>query len=198
MKRLLLILILTFSFQTLTKADDIRDFEIEGMSIGDSLLDYFTNKQVKKFVNITYDNANDKKFHKLEITDDSLSSRFKEYDSVAFYIKKNDKKYIIQSIIGIIFFENKIKDCLKKKDLVVNELSTFFDKDNTRIDKGKHRADKSGKSTYENLIFELDGGHQVIVSCLDWSKAFEKKYFDHMKVWVNHTEFKEFIISNPF
>ena len=42
MKRLLLILILTFSFQTLSKADDIRDFEIEGMSIGDSLLDHFS------------------------------------------------------------------------------------------------------------------------------------------------------------
>ena len=41
MKRLLLILILTLSFQSLTKADDIRDFEIEGMSIGDSLLEYF-------------------------------------------------------------------------------------------------------------------------------------------------------------
>jgi len=41
MKRLLLILILTFSYQTLTKADDISDFEIEGMSIGDSALDYF-------------------------------------------------------------------------------------------------------------------------------------------------------------
>ena len=39
MKRLLLILILTLSFQTLTKADDIRDFEIEGISIGDSALD---------------------------------------------------------------------------------------------------------------------------------------------------------------
>ena len=42
MKRLLLILILTFSFQSLAKADDIRDFEIEGMSIGDSVLDFFT------------------------------------------------------------------------------------------------------------------------------------------------------------
>ncbi len=46
MKRLLLILILTLSFQSLTKADDIRDFEIEGMSIGDSLLDYMTKKQI--------------------------------------------------------------------------------------------------------------------------------------------------------
>ena len=48
MKRLLLILILTFSFQSLTKADDIRDFEIEGMSIGDSALDYFSNNEIKK------------------------------------------------------------------------------------------------------------------------------------------------------
>jgi len=32
MKRLLLILILTLSFQSWTKADDISDFEIEGVS----------------------------------------------------------------------------------------------------------------------------------------------------------------------
>ena len=47
MKRLLLILILTFSFQTLTKADDIRDFLIEGMSVGDSLLDFFSKNQIE-------------------------------------------------------------------------------------------------------------------------------------------------------
>ena len=47
MKRLLLILILTFSFQTLAKADDIGDFEIEGMSIGDSLQIYLDNKKIK-------------------------------------------------------------------------------------------------------------------------------------------------------
>ena len=49
MKRLLLILILTFSFQTLSKADDIRDFEIEGISIGDSLLEYFSIGEIKRF-----------------------------------------------------------------------------------------------------------------------------------------------------
>ena len=48
MKRLLLILILTFSFQSLSKADDIRDFQIEDMSIGDSALDYFSKKDIKK------------------------------------------------------------------------------------------------------------------------------------------------------
>ena len=192
MKRLLLILILTFSFQSWTKADDISDFQIEGMSIGDSLLDFFSEDEIlkndgnyyskKKFVTTVFNN------HR----------KIKNYDWLQISYKRNDSKYIIYSIDGVIEFKKNYKACLKKKDIVVNELSTFFDKNNTIIDKGKHRADKSGKSIYENLIFELDGGHQAIVSCLDWSKAFEKKYFDHMKVWVNHTEFKEFIISNPF
>ena len=46
-KRLLITLILLLSFQSLTKADDIRDFQIEGMSIGDSLLDYFSETEIK-------------------------------------------------------------------------------------------------------------------------------------------------------
>ncbi|MDC0627165.1 hypothetical protein OAO99_01190 [Candidatus Pelagibacter sp.] len=192
MKRLLLILILTLSFQSLTKADDIREFEIEGISIGDSLLDFFNEDEILK---------NDGNYYskkKFVTTVFNKHRKIKNYDWLQISYKRNDSKYIIYSIDGVIEFKKNYKACLKKKDIVVNELSTLFDKNNTRIDKGKHRADKSGKSTYENLIFELDGGHQVVVSCLDWSKAFEKKYFDHMKVWVNHTEFKEFIISNPF
>ena len=51
MKKLLLILILTFSFQSWAKADDIKDFEIEGMSVGDSLLDYFSESEIKEKIN---------------------------------------------------------------------------------------------------------------------------------------------------
>ena len=46
MKRLFLILILTLIFQSWTKADDIREIEIEGISIGDSLLDYMSKKKI--------------------------------------------------------------------------------------------------------------------------------------------------------
>ena len=53
MNRLLLILILTLSFQTLTKADDIKDFQIEGMSIGDSLLDFFSEDEIINNFNIS-------------------------------------------------------------------------------------------------------------------------------------------------
>ena len=40
MKVFISLLILMFSLQSLTKADDIRDFEIEGMSVGDSALNF--------------------------------------------------------------------------------------------------------------------------------------------------------------
>ena len=39
--------LILFSFQTPSWADDIRDFQIEGMSVGDSLLDYFSEEQIK-------------------------------------------------------------------------------------------------------------------------------------------------------
>ena len=54
MKRLLLILILTFSFQSLIKADDIRDFQIEGMSIGDSLVDHFSEEFIETHISYFY------------------------------------------------------------------------------------------------------------------------------------------------
>ena len=60
MKKLLYIIILTFIFQSLTKANDIIDFQIEGMSIGDSLTDYFTKKDIRteKKYRIKYPNSN--------------------------------------------------------------------------------------------------------------------------------------------
>ena len=48
MKAILVFLILIFSFQSWTKADDIKEFEIEGMSVGDSLLNYFSEEEIIK------------------------------------------------------------------------------------------------------------------------------------------------------
>ena len=49
MRVFIAVLVLIFSFQSWTKADDIRDFEIEGMSIGDSLLDYHSKEIIKGY-----------------------------------------------------------------------------------------------------------------------------------------------------
>ena len=74
-------LVFIFSLQSWTKADDIRDFEIEGMSIGDSLLDYFSEKDINSFPKTTY---NDEKFYQLS----SRGQKIKDYETITFQIKK--------------------------------------------------------------------------------------------------------------
>ena len=88
MKRLLLILILTLSFQSLTKADDIKDFKIEGMSIGDSLLDFFSKKDIKSRKITTYPNSD--KYYVIAFTKQDF---YETYEVTQFIIKKNDNKY---------------------------------------------------------------------------------------------------------
>ena len=59
MKTLLTLFVLLFSSSVL--ADDISDFEIEGISIGDSLLDYMTEDEILKEIEL---NKNDYVFLK--------------------------------------------------------------------------------------------------------------------------------------
>ena len=57
MKKLCIYLFLVlFSLQTPSWADDIRDLQIEGMSIGDSLLDYYSEEQIKNATTYKYKN----------------------------------------------------------------------------------------------------------------------------------------------
>ena len=51
MRVFIAVIVLIFSLHSWTKADDISDFEIEGMSIGDSLLNYMTDDEIKKQLN---------------------------------------------------------------------------------------------------------------------------------------------------
>ena len=46
MKKIILIIILNLCFVGPSLADDIRDFQIEGISIGDSLLDYLSKEKI--------------------------------------------------------------------------------------------------------------------------------------------------------
>ena len=48
MRIIIIAFILVFSLQSWTKADDISEFEMEGISIGDSLLDYFKEEEIKE------------------------------------------------------------------------------------------------------------------------------------------------------
>ena len=83
-----------FSFSASSFADDIRDFEIEGVTIGDSLLDYMSEEEIKENVGFVYEN---KKF-----TVSFYNKSSETYDSVGITYKSKDKTYKIHSVTGLI------------------------------------------------------------------------------------------------
>jgi len=163
-KIIIIQIILIVSFQSLIKADDIRDFQIEGVSIGDSLLDYFTKEKIKK----------EKKFYKLggKLLD-GYSKIFKMnnnkvYDNVVLYFESDDRKYIIQGISGRKYYKNNINECYKAQDKIVNEIKLITP--NAKIvalKKDKHSRFKN--SYIKKTIFFLNDA-DISIFCYDYSK----------------------------
>ena len=167
MKRLSLYLFLIlFTLQTPSLADDIRDFQIEGMSIGDSALDYFSESHLIKNI---WDYTNNK-FKRIQ--NDNMPF-FETYGAVDFHYKTNDSKYIMHAISGVIFFKQNIKACLKKMDEVINEIeksytNVKFDEKVTSIHPSP--KNKSGKSKFTDTLFEFKNGDKIVIACYDYSK----------------------------
>ena len=199
MKKFLGILVLSLFLITPSQADDIRDFQIEGMSIGDSLLDYFDKEliEAEKYneYSMMYKNneyvqigASHKKSYNLRIDSNT-------YDDLSIILKTNDDNYKIFSIGGRIFCKD-INICKSKKNEIVSELKIFFG-DNVIIKniKKNHAADPSGNSKNFSTFFNFKSNDYVQVSIYDWSKKLnnEKKYPDNLKVTIISAEFRNFL-----
>ena len=179
MKKLLGIVVLGLLLTLSAKADDIRDFEIEGMSIGDSLLDFMTINEINSSkLNYVPDN---KKYYVV-----GYYKNLNTYDGVDIYLKRNDTKYIIRTIGGMITMNQ--SNCLKKRQLIVKELRELFSNTVEKNYEGvSHSFDKTGETkTYQTgfLLKNNNDDDHVRVECTNWSKSFEKNngYTDNLSV----------------
>ena len=162
MKSLLLFFILTVSFQSWANSDDIKDFEIEGMSINKSALDFMT---VDEILNNTLPYFETKrKYYILSVIDD-----LKLYDLVEIYLKLNDNKYYIKSIIAGIFID-KLDQCLKQKKKIVNDLDKIFSNIKKISGSKKHEADPTGQSKHYIDQYNLGYPNHIRVECTQFSK----------------------------
>jgi len=199
MKRLLLALILMLSFQTLTKADGIGEFEIDGFILKESLLDHFKRKEIeiKKQDGFIYPN---KDFYSVTFA----KSKFKQYDRIQFHLKAEDKKYIIYSISGQKIYDNDIKKCYQKMDSILLEIKKIFYNPKV-LDLGisNHRIDKSGKSKVKAMIIDLRAEKfvekAIPIECYDWSFENEKKgRKDLLSISVDSKEFDYWINNKAY
>ena len=187
MKNFLSILILIFSFQSWGKADDISDFEIEGMSIGDSLLDFVDINYINSDKDYLYKN---KEYFVIEIR-----KNFENFDSVQVSIKDKDKKYIIQSLAGKIYYRNNnINECYELlNDIDSNISETLEDLITDRIVTGRrsHTFDKTGESTTDGIFFSLKNESNLYVYCTDWSD--KQNYTDNLKVQIRSNDYSNWL-----
>ena len=167
-----------------SQADDIRDFQIEGMSIGDSLLNFYGEKQILNFQKNYYEGSD---FYMVFVNVNSG-----EYSQIGFTLKKNDKKYIIQGIKGTIIFKDQFNKCIKWKKDAIKDLSIVLPKAKFReevITKYKSKDMKNSKAYSNDYFFPSNEGAVRI-----WCTKIDKRlnYSDRGEIALLNSELVRF------
>ena len=196
MRVFIAVLFLIFSLQSWTKADDIRDLQIEGISIGDSLLDYLTKDEIKKELNnddITFFYKNNT-FASIT-TFYALGSNFVTYEDVGVVLKPDDKNFIIHGLEGTLSFEDKdINKCYKKQISITAEIIESGIISNLKKTEWMQKENVPNhllSIRYFELVSHSTVNGQFRIICYDL-----KDGEDLMYVAINSKEFVKFLNSN--
>ena len=203
--RLLPIFFLILCLQSITKADDLRDFEIEGFSIGDSLLDYFNEDLImKEMSSDTVFVYKDNKFVDIGVGSTNiypLKKNLEVYEDVGITLKPGDKEYIIYSVDGSIYCEN-LDTCLSQRKDIESELITFFGSNATHTSfNSPHAFDKSGQSKTYLTTFKFKSQKDVVrIIVTDWSDEITNNYSfdDSLKVEIISAELYNFLSQDIY
>ena len=198
MKKLLAILVLgLLTLSASSYADDIKRLKIEGMQVGDSLLDHFSKSDIETY---TVNHPSYEKIYKDEFIAVYFHSHPKllDYDGVQITVKKNDKNFTIHGIEGIIVFENAIDECYKEMKEIDSEFSKNLSKLKLeRLDKGiaKHIADPEGTSTSKMISYLASIGTIYGIECSDFSGSMPEAYFNNLKFVARSQVLDKFLLS---
>ncbi len=190
MRIFIAVLVLIFSFQSWTKADDIRDFEIEGMSIGDSLLNYASKKVIE-----SYKYKNQTSNNKYITFEADKFIKINQYDFLGVSTKNNDPKYIITSISGRMFYDN-LSECKKLRKSIVNDIKKIIKFDS--FDKSKYKS-QDGKAIVHTIQLYLKpypSVESIVVNCIQYPK--NKTTENNLSVSINSEEYAYYLINDAY
>ena len=179
MKKIFFLIILVLLFQSSSLADNIRYFQIEGMKIGDSALDYFSESQLED---------NEQGWHNYTYKEYSTSFMPGKgiYSWFLVSYKNDDNNFIIEALAGGLEKKNyDNKECNNKLDVTALGISESF-KNTVQEEKKFYKltADAArtypftGKSTVTSLSFNFLDGAKIILACYNVDKeAMENDSF---------------------
>ena len=189
MRVFITVLVLIFNLQSWTKADDISEFEIDGMNVGGSLLNYYSKSKIKEMLALVSNAYTDNKIKRV-FFEAKEGSNFSQYNF--HYI--NDSSYKIVNVKGIILMENRFEECNSKKLEISKEIETSIKLNEKENRSYINSVDKSGKSKIDKIIYKVDGGN-IEVSCWKWSKEIKdaRPWRDTLQVSIRTNTFNEWL-----
>jgi len=187
MKVFITVIILIFSLQSWTKAEDISDFEIEGISVGDSLLDYFSEDEINSNL-VNFKEITDKKFS-IFTTGNLRSYELYEYIDIRFLTGSSN--FIIHSIDGMNDYKREdMQKCYDLQNILEKELDKIFLNFEKRKVSFKSQYDETGKSIITAVYYDGKSGY-VEISCYHFSENV--RYNSGINVAVSSNEMREWL-----
>ena len=169
MKHLALFLLIVFGLNLTfnVNADNIENFQIEKISIGDSLLDHFSIKFINK--NKKPVKVGKKKFKEYNVVYKKKDNQV--YDLVRLVFRTDNTKYIISEIIGRKYYKNNINQCYKTQNIISNNIEKAL-QNSEKIETGiiKNKSYPNGDSYIKDMFFYLNNKDIISIKCYDYSK----------------------------
>ena len=193
MRFFLIILILILSFQSWTKADDVSDFEIEGMSIGESLLNFMSEKQITEALGSEKAYFYENKFVTISSWDNR--DKYETYDNVGIILKQDDSTYKIYGLEGLLINQDgNIDDCYKKQESIAKEiLIVTGDKYNLKrwfLEKNRKTKEQLAVKYLDFEIIDSDR-KPISIVCFDINRSGDK--YTRLVVAVDSEEFDKYL-----
>ena len=185
MRIFITVLVLIFSLQSWTKADEIGDFQIEQLSVGDSLLDHFSEEKIEGFEKVK--DFKDKKYTGIKIFDHGT------FEEIQIMYKTNDNYKTIEGISAIKDFDNNLNACKNERKSTINELKIIFK--NAKLH-GPKKKKHIKQSEWEGYAFIFKSGDMAILACY-YSKK-DKDYLDHMRVSLRKGDYDHWLVNKAY
>jgi len=176
MKKLLVLLFsLFFLISPSVFADDISNFKIEGIGIGDSLLDYMTEDEILKEIELS-----------ISLNEYSYLKEPNKYITN----KSKNEKYEILSVNGSIEFIEDFDGCLKERDVIAEVFSEMFPDAQKFEQIRASDAEPSGNSVLDFVYFDFDSGARITAYCKDYEETWRLKqnYTEGLSVNIQSKE----------
>ncbi len=178
------------NLQALT--NEIKEFQLEGISLYDSALNHFSKNEIENNIKDWY---RDKSYTTAAI---SYHPSFKQYEEIQISFKTGDSSYTIVDVSGLV--EKNIKECIVELNNTESSLNRMFvNLKKRKITTYEHAIDKTGESKVTDVWWKFKNGDLILAACYDWSqKGKFKRYKDDFRVTISNKEFDKFLSNNPY